>query len=69
MLVFQKTEPQMLETAGLPKPIQMAAIELNELVKWFKSFKIDSIELSVEGTAKTGTIPSLFISAEGKGGM
>jgi hypothetical protein len=69
MLVFSEKEPQMLKTAGLPNPIQKAAIELDELLNWFKSYKVDSIELSIEGTAKTGAITSLLISAEGKGGM
>ena len=68
-LVFRKAgEPKMMEVAGLPKPEEVA-IKLEELLKWFKSYRVDSIELSVEGTIKSGTAISLLISAEGKGGM
>jgi hypothetical protein len=69
MLVFGKPEPKMIETAGLPKSIEAAAVGINELISCFKSYKVDSIELSIEGSVKSGGITNLFISAEGKGGM
>ena len=70
MLLFGKeVEPKMIEAAGLPKPVEAAAIKLDELLKWFKSYKVDSIELSIEGTVKSGVITNLIVSAEGKGGM
>ena len=42
---------------------------LTELAKGFKDFKIDSIELSLEGGVTTGKIIDLIVSAEGKGGV
>ncbi len=69
MLLFGKVEPKMIEAAGLSKPVQAAAVELDELLNWFKSYKVDSIELSIEGSVKTGVITNLIVSAEGKGGM
>ena len=69
MLVFGKPSPKMIETAGLPKSIEAMAIGLDELISWFQSYKVDSIELSIEGSVKSGGITNLFISAEGKGGM
>lgn len=68
-LVFGKLEPQMIETAGLPKTVKKAAVELDELLDWFKSYKVESIELSIEGSVKSGGITNLIVSAEGKGGM
>lgn len=69
-LVFGKLEPKMIETAkALPKPLEDVAFELNELLGWFKSFKVDSIELSIEGSVKSGGFINLIVSAEGKGGM
>jgi hypothetical protein len=59
----------MIETASLPKSVEAAAFGLNELLNWFKSYKVDSIELSIEGSVKSGNIINLFVSAEGKGGM
>jgi hypothetical protein len=68
-LVFQKPKPQMIETAGLSGPVEAAVVGLSELLSWFKSYKVDSIELSIEASGKTGGILKLFVSAEGKGGM
>jgi hypothetical protein len=44
------------------------SVKLEEFVSWFKELKIDSIELWIEGGAKTGAITELFISLQGKGG-
>ena len=41
---------------------------LKGLANLFKGFQIDSIELWLEGGAKTGKITELFVSADGKGG-
>lgn len=70
MLVFPKPKKQMTEEAGLKiAPIETVAVGLNELLRRFKSYKVDSIELSVEASGKTGGVLNLFVSAEGKGGM
>ncbi len=68
-LFFKKPDPQEYNLASLPKPIQEASIELDNLLKLFKSYKVESIELSIEGSFKTGGVTSLIVSAEGKGGM
>jgi hypothetical protein len=41
---------------------------LSDLKEWFEGFKIDSIELYVEGVITTGAITKLLVSFEGKGG-
>ena len=68
-LVFAKPEPRMIEPAGMG-PVQTATVaKLDEILSWFKGYRVDSIELSIEASAKSGDITSLFVSAEGKGGM
>ena len=70
MLVFGKAGPNLMETKGImPKPIESAAVALDDLLKYFSAFKVDSIELSIEGSIKSGGITNLIVSAEGKGGM
>ena len=70
MVVFGKTEPAKIEAFDrLPKPIEKIAFDIDELLKWFKSYEVDSIELSIEGTVKTGGVLNLIVSAEGTGGM
>ena len=67
--VFARPELRMIEPAGMG-PVQAAtAAKLDEVLNWFKGYKVDSIELSIEASAKSGDIVSLFVSAEGKGGM
>ena len=67
-LVFRQPEPSMIAPAG-SGAIEATVVKLNELLTWFKAYKVDSIELSIEASGKTGDIVSLFVSAEGKGGM
>jgi hypothetical protein len=68
-LVFARPEPRMIEPAGM-EPVQAATIaKLDEVLSWFKGYTVDSIELSIEASAQSGNITSLFVSAEGKGGM
>jgi len=71
-LIFGSFQAQRIgaeEIAGLPKPVQTAVVELDELLGWFKSYKVDSIELSIEGSITSGKITNLIVSAGGKGGM
>jgi len=69
MLVFPGQQALTFDSKGLPNPVQNAAIALEEISNWFKSFKVDSIELSIEGSIKSGPLTNLIVSAEGKGGM
>jgi len=71
-LIFQpRSFPAELRTTGMEKGFGKAekfVTTLEELLKWFKDFQVDSIELWLEGGAKEGAITKLFISFEGKGG-
>lgn len=69
-LVFLPSEraQQQIEEAGVSEEVEKFVAKLDDLAAWFKSFKIDSIELSIEGALKTGEILQLFVSAEGKAG-
>jgi hypothetical protein len=67
-IVFKKPEPSMIEPAELGQ-MEATVAKLSEVVNWFKGYKVDSIELDIEASGKIGSIPSLFLSAEGKGGM
>ena len=39
-----------------------------DLKKWFKGYRVESIELNIEGAIKDGNITKLFVSFEGKDG-
>jgi len=68
-LIFARPDARMIEPAGIG-PVQSATVaKLDEVLSWFKGYKVDSIQLSIEASAKAGGIVSLFVSAEGKGGM
>jgi hypothetical protein len=68
-LVFKKPEDSMIHPAGLGSIESATVAKLSELLGWFKDYKVDSIELSIEASGKSGSIVNLFVSAEGKGGM
>ena len=68
-LVFAKPEPGMIEPAGIGAVQTATVAKLDEMLGWFKGYRVDSIELSIEASAKSGEITRLFVSAEGKGGM
>ncbi len=42
--------------------------KIADLKKWFKGYKIDTIEINIEGVVKNGDITKLFVSFEGRGG-
>lgn len=42
--------------------------KVGDLKKWFKDYKVESIELNIEGAIKDRNITKLFVSFEGKGG-
>jgi hypothetical protein len=62
-----KLQSGLVEMGGEEQLLKFSA-KLADLTKWFKEFKIDSIDLYIEGVVKTGKLTELFISAEGKGG-
>jgi hypothetical protein len=67
-LVFSRRNTKLVEMSGF-KSVEPFAIQLNELMDWFKEYTVDSIELSIEASVKSGGVVNLFVSAEGKGGM
>jgi hypothetical protein len=68
-LVFRQSPTrQEFVTRGGRGTTEKFATTLQGLAKLFKGFNVDSIELWLEGGAKTGKITELFVSAEGKGG-
>ncbi len=69
-LVFQRPrESGRFTAAGIPEIASATVARIEELVGWFKKFRVDSIELWIEGSVKEGKLISLFVSAEGKGGL
>ncbi len=69
-IIFPAKQVEGFHEAGIFDGI-MKKMKLNELKDYFKDFKgyrIDSIELYVEGVAKDGDLTRLLISFEGKGG-
>ena len=68
-LVFRQSTPDSgFVTRGAGNKTEKFVTTLKGLTKLFKGFQIDTIELWLEGGAKTGKITELFVSAEGKGG-
>jgi len=52
---------------GLREDLMEFVAEVGDLKKWFKGYKVESIELNIEGAIKDGNITKLFVSFEGKG--
>jgi phosphatidylserine/phosphatidylglycerophosphate/cardiolipin synthase-like enzyme len=67
VLVFRPPENPAAQMAA-DTPFKGHRISVEELLDWFKDFKVDSIELWIEGAWKTGNRTELFLSIEGKTG-
>jgi len=57
-----------LQKVGLREDLMEFVTKVGDLKKWFKGYKVESIELNIEGAVKDGNITKLFVSFEGKGG-
>lgn len=68
-LIFKKPVAKMIQPAGLGEIKEATVAKLTDVLRWFKGYKVDSIELWIEASGKTENIVNLFVSAEGKGGM
>lgn len=64
-LVFPARKEGGIHPAG---PIEDIKVGVGKIVEWFKDYKVESIELTLDGAFKTGVLTQLIISAEGKGG-
>jgi hypothetical protein len=42
---------------------------IEEIKNWFKAYKIDTIELWIQGAVKEGAVTRLLVSFEGGGGI
>jgi hypothetical protein len=57
-----------LEKAGVREDLMEFIAKVEDLKNWFKGYKVEVIELYIEGAVKEGNITKLFVSFEGKGG-
>jgi hypothetical protein len=57
-----------LQKVVLREDLMAFVTKVSDLKKWFKGYKIETIELNIEGAIKDGNITKLFVSFEGKGG-
>lgn len=55
---------QGLQQAGAAEEAQKFIAKVEDIVGWFKKYRVDSIELYIEGAAKSGNITQLFVSFE-----
>ena len=66
-LVFRPPENPAAQVA-VATPFKGHRVRLGELLDWFKTLKVDSIELWIEGARTSGNKTELFLSTEGKTG-
>jgi hypothetical protein len=59
---------QGLQKVGVREDLMEFVTKVSDLKKWFKGYKVETIELTIEGAVKDGNITKLFVSFEGKGG-
>jgi hypothetical protein len=57
-----------LQQAGAAEESEKFIARIEDIINWFKRYRIDSIELYIEGAVKSGNLTQLFVSFEGKGG-
>ena len=57
-----------LQKVGFRDDLMEFVTKVGDMKKWFKGYKVESIELNIEGAFKDGNITKLFVSFEGRGG-
>ena|SRR5919112_2181428 len=57
-----------LQKVGIRDDLMEFVAKVGDLKKWFKGYRVESIELNIEGAIRDGNITKLFVSFEGKGG-
>jgi len=67
VLVFRPPENPSAQVAT-DIPFKGHRVRIEELLEWFKTLKVDSIELWIEGARTRGNKTELFLSTEGKTG-
>jgi hypothetical protein len=53
---------------GVRDDLMEFVAKVGDLKKWFKGYRVETIELNIEGAVKDGNITKLFVSFEGKCG-
>ena len=54
---------------GVGDQMKEFAAGVEDVAKWFKDFKIDSIVISIKAGVEAGGIIKLILSAKGEGGL
>jgi hypothetical protein len=69
-LIFQRSSriEEGLQKAGYRDNITEVVTKVDDLKGWFKGFKIDTIELYLEGIISDDNVTKMYVSFEGKGG-
>lgn len=69
-LVFPPTThiEESLRKLGNKEQAEVIVISVEEVIGWFKEFKIDTLEINVEGVSKVGNLTKVFLCPEGNGG-
>ena len=57
-----------LQKVGPHEELMEFIARVEDLKKWFKGYKVGTIELYIEGAVNEGNVTKLFLSFEGKGG-
>jgi hypothetical protein len=57
-----------LQQLGIKEDVTNFVTKVGDIKKWFKGYRVESIELSIEGAIKDGNITKLFVSFDGKTG-
>jgi RNase adaptor protein for sRNA GlmZ degradation len=63
-----RIEDRLEKVGGRSQELVEFVARVDDLKKWFKGYKVQTIELYIEGAIKDGNLTKLFVSFEGKGG-
>jgi hypothetical protein len=62
-------DDEFVSKGGTKELISLFSSSIDEVTEWFKSFQVESIEMSISGVIETSGITKLVVSAKGEGGM
>lgn len=71
-LAFPRLESEddnYISKGGTEELLSLFSASMDEVINWFKSYQVESIELSIKGVIESGGITKLLVSAKGEGGM
>lgn len=69
-LIFTPPENrrEQMQEVGAVDDFKKFVAKASDIGNWFKEYKVETIELWLEGAVSEGTLTKLFVSFEGKGG-